>query len=95
LLIGLAAGAEVDLLAFLTSRRFGLAAYGRIYGCQLALFSLGAGLAPILMGAAHDRFGSYGGALNIDAVVILIGAVLVGTLRRGGAPVDALRTSAA
>jgi predicted MFS family arabinose efflux permease len=84
LLIGLAAGAEVDLLAYLVSRRFGLRHYGQIYGWQLSAFLLGAGVAPILMGAAHDRFGSYGVALNVDAVVILLGALGVGSLHRGG-----------
>jgi predicted MFS family arabinose efflux permease len=84
LLIGLAAGAEVDLLAYLVSRRFGMRNYGQIYGCQHALFSIGAGIGPVLLGAAHDRMGSYMGALNVDAVMILAGALVIGSLRRGG-----------
>ncbi len=84
LLIGLAAGAEVDLLAYLVSRRFGLRHYGRIYGWQLACFLLGAGVFPVVMGAARDRFGSYDMALSIDAVVILLGALGIGSLHRGG-----------
>jgi MFS family permease len=37
LTIGLAAGAEVDLIAFLTSRYFGLKSYGELYGWQLVI----------------------------------------------------------
>jgi MFS family permease len=86
LLIGLAAGAEVDLLAYLVSRRFGLRQYGRIYGWQLSAFLLGAGIAPIAMGAAQDHWGSYHLALMIDAGILVIGAVGIGSLRWGGVP---------
>ena len=69
-----------------SSRRFGLRHYGRIYAWQLSAFLLAAGVAPVLMGAARDRFGSYETALTIDAVVILLGALAIGSLRRGGQP---------
>ncbi len=82
LLVGLAAGAEVDLLAYLTSRYYGLRAYGQIYGWQLAFFSLGAGIGPIVMGAAQDRAGSYDPALYACAAAMVVGALLLGTLGR-------------
>jgi MFS family permease len=88
LLIGLAAGAEVDLLAYLVSRRFGLRNYGRIYSWQLSAFLLGAGIAPIAMGAAQDHWGSYHLALMIDAVILVIGAVGIGSLKWGGVPAE-------
>jgi MFS family permease len=81
-LLGLAAGAEVDLLAYLTSRYYGLKAYGEIYGWQLSFFSLGAGVGPILMGAAHDRLGDYQTGLYVVASLILAGALLIGSLGR-------------
>jgi predicted MFS family arabinose efflux permease len=80
LLIGLAAGAEVDFLAYLVSRRFGLSHYGRIYAWQLAAFLFGAALSPTLMGAAHDASGSYQTALGVDAGLILVGALMIATL---------------
>ena len=80
LLLGLAAGAEVDLLAYLTSRYYGLRAYGQIYGWQLSFFSLGAGIGPILMGAIQDRTGSYDPALYGCVGLLVAGAVLMGTL---------------
>lgn len=82
LLVGLAAGAEVDLLAYLTARYYGLRAYGQIYGWQLAFFSLGAGVGPIVVGAMQDRAGSYDPALYGCAAAMVVGAVLLGTLGR-------------
>lgn len=84
LLIGLAAGAEVDLLSYLVSRRFGLAQYGRIYGWQLTAFLLAAGIAPIAMGAAQDRWGSYQIAILVDAAILVVGALGIGSLVRDG-----------
>ena len=43
LLIGLAAGAELDVIAFLTSRYFGMRSFGEIYGVQLMFFAVGSG----------------------------------------------------
>lgn len=83
LMVGLAAGAEVDLLAYLVSGRFGMHYYGRIYGWQLSAFLLGAGIAPIVMGAARDRYGSYDAALYADAVVMVIGAIGIASLHGG------------
>lgn len=82
LAIGLAAGAEVDLLAYLTARYFGLAAYGEIYGWQLSAFSLGAGLGPLLLGAARDHWGAYAPGLTICAGLIVVGAALIAALGR-------------
>jgi MFS family permease len=82
MIVGLAAGAELDLLAFLTSRYFGLAHYGAIYGGQYVFFSVGAGLAPVAFGRAYDVFGNYENVLIIVAVMSVIGAGLMLTLGR-------------
>ncbi|CAN5477661.1 MFS transporter [soil metagenome] len=81
-LLGLAAGAEVDLLSYLISRYFGLRSYGAIYGTALSLFGLGAGLGPILTGLAFDSFGSYDPALLAGIFAFLAGAGLIGMLGR-------------
>ena len=44
-LLGVAAGVEYDLLAYLVSRYFGVRSYARIYGALYALFC-GAGFGP-------------------------------------------------
>lgn len=80
--IGLAAAAEVDLVAYLTSRFLGMRAYGRIYGTQLSAFYLGAGLGPFGAGLAYDHFHSYLPTLDIAAGSLLFGALVLGTLGR-------------
>ena len=57
--IGLAAGAELDLLAYLTSKYFGPRHYPAIFGGIFAVFSVGAGIAPPLMGEAATALGGY------------------------------------
>ena len=78
--LGFAAAAEVDLVAFLVSRYFGLKAYGRIYGSQLTAFYAGAAIGPALMGIAYDRFGGYTHGLFVVAGVLMAGAIVIGTL---------------
>jgi MFS family permease len=58
-LLGLGIGAEGDIMAYLTSRYFGMAHYGVIYGCILAFFTLGSGAGPWLMAHAYDGWHSY------------------------------------
>lgn len=81
-LIGLAAGAEVDLVAYLASRYFGLRAYGEIYGWQLGFFALGAGLGPMGVGRLYDATGSYTAGLIACAIGFGVGAALIGMLGR-------------
>lgn len=78
--IGLAAGAELDLLAFLTSRYFGLRHYGKLYGALYVFFSIGAGLAPVSFGYVFDYFDSYGPILLTVASMSVVGAGLMLTL---------------
>jgi cyanate permease len=58
-LIGLAQGAEFDLMAYTVSRYFGLRAFGEIYGYTFAAFALGGVIGPLLMGVGFDATGSY------------------------------------
>lgn len=78
--LGLAAAAEVDLVAFLTSRFFGMKAYGKIYGWQLTAFYLGAAIGPFAAGRAYDHFQSYVPTLYFAAGALLFGAIVTGTL---------------
>lgn len=74
-LLGLAAGAEIDLLAYLTARYFGQLAYGAIYGWQYSVFALGYGLSPFLVGRMRDHFGSYDLALLASAGLMVVAAL--------------------
>ncbi len=79
-LIGLGAGAEVDLLALLTSRYFGLRRYGSIYAMTFVFFSVSAGLAPTAFGLVYDGSGNYSLALRFAAAGCALGAIAMLTL---------------
>lgn len=81
MLIGLAAGAEVDLIAYLCSRQFGARSFGAIYGWQYSVFTLGYGLSPFLVGLMRDSLGNYDLALVVSAVAIVSAGVLAPFLR--------------
>ena len=57
--LGFGLGAEVDVIGFMVSRYFGLRSYGEIYGCLFAIFTVGTGLGPVLMGLSFDETRSY------------------------------------
>jgi MFS family permease len=91
IMIGFAAGSEVDLLPYLTARYFGLKSYGRIYGWQFVMFYSGVGVGPVSFGWVFDRFGSYTLALLWGMPALAIGALAIASLGRAS-PMD--RTSA-
>ena len=75
-LIGLAAGAELDLLAYLTSKFFGPAHYPTVFGAIFAFFAVGAGAAPPIYGAAAQAAGSYTSILQISVGLLVLCIVL-------------------
>ena len=58
-LLGLAQGAEFDLMAYLISRYFGLKQFAEIYSFVFSAFTLGGAIGPPLMGFAFEATGSY------------------------------------
>ncbi|MGH8595815.1 MAG: MFS transporter [Gammaproteobacteria bacterium] len=81
-LIGFALGAEVDLLAFLTSRYFGLRYYGILYATVYAAFWIGIACGPALAGRLYDRYQNYEIALWWIVALLGFGAVAAMTLPR-------------
>lgn len=81
-MIGIAAGVEYDLMAFLVARYFGMKSYGAIYGAQYGFFALGAGLAPVVFGRAFDNTGNYNSVLLLSAVFLIVGAASLLALGR-------------
>lgn len=80
ILVGLGLGAEVDLIAFLQSRYLGLKAFGEIYGYLFAIFMLGSGLGPFLMGQSFKLLHSYDPALMVMATGLVLACVLMARL---------------
>lgn len=72
ILIGLAAGAELDLLAFLTSKYFGTAHYASIFGVILAFFTFGGGIGPPIFGAMAQAYDGYSVILSISVALLAI-----------------------
>lgn len=85
-MIGLAAGAELDLLAYLTGRFFGPDHYPEIFGAIIAFFTVGAGIAPPLFGAVAQATGGY--ATMLLAAVVMLVASIVMFLALGRYPED-------
>jgi hypothetical protein len=77
LLVGLGLGAEVDIIAYLTSRYFGLHSFGEIYGYLFAVFALAGALGPVLMAAGFDRTGSYNAPVIFFFFATITGVILM------------------
>lgn len=74
MLIGVAAGTELDLLGFLVARYFGLDDFARIYGRLFVFVAVAAGTAPLLFGMIRDGAGSYAIAFVAAAIFLVVGA---------------------
>jgi MFS family permease len=85
---GLGIGAEIDLMAFFTSRYFGLRDYAKLYGTMFGIFALGVGVGPALSGASFDRFQSYTPAFVIFEIMLAVSCLIF--LRLGPYPFPAL-----
>jgi len=89
-LLGFAAGAESDVIAFLAARYFGLRYYGRIYGALYMPFGIGSAISPILYGRVRDVTGSYDPMLGAAIVMFAAGGALLLTLGRYPRPEAAM-----
>jgi MFS family permease len=76
-LIGLGFGAEGDIVAYMTSRYFGLRSFGEIAGYTYAAFVLAGGLGPLLMGIGFDSTGSYTLPLVVFLIAVVVAVVLM------------------
>lgn len=83
--IGLGVGAEVDVVAYLTSRYFGLKHYGVLFGLMMGLYGLGVGVGAALAGRVFDITGSYNPMLVVLGAGCTLAVFLVATLGRPGA----------
>ena len=79
-LVGVAAGAEFDILAYLVSRYFGLRSYAKVFGTVSGTVALGSGMSPLLFGPLIDGAGNYDSLLFICIGLAAVGASLFLTL---------------
>lgn len=81
-LVGLASGAELDLLAYLTARYFGRAHFARIYGMLYFGVAAAAGAGPVAFAAVYETHGGEQTSFLIAAVFFVLGAVSLPFLGR-------------
>lgn len=90
-LIGLAQGAEIDIVAYLTARYFGMRHYSTIYGSTVMVMVLMSVVGQVGFGVLHDRYGDYRYAL-LSAVAALglsiVCYLLLGPYPRAAASAD-------
>jgi MFS family permease len=87
-LLGIAAGTEIDMLGYLSSRYFGLRHFGQLYGYIFAVFSAGAALGPYVLGVCFDRFHSYNDALFGYVGLLVLASGLIVSLGAYVFPVE-------
>ena len=90
-ILGMAAGVEYDLMAYLVSRYFGLLHYAAIYGALYGFFALGAGIGPAVFGAYYESDGNYDRILLVSSALFVVGAVpllLLGKYRDYDEPIE-------
>ncbi|MBV1918053.1 MAG: MFS transporter [Sphingomonadaceae bacterium] len=76
MILGLALGAELDLLAYITSRYFDLNYFGTLFGTIGGFVSLAGGAGPLILNLVYDMTGSYVPAL-LAAIPICLAAALL------------------
>lgn len=81
LLLGGSLGAEVDMLAYLISRYFGLTAFSQIFSVMFSAVMVAMGVAPLVFGLVFDRTGSYSAILALGGPICIAAIGLVLLLR--------------
>ncbi|MHA3791222.1 MFS transporter [Sphingomonas sp. YL-JM2C] len=96
-LLGIAAGAEVDVIAFLTARYFGLRCYGAIYGLFFAVYQIGISISPVALSRVSDVRGNYAPAFPLLFGLCVLSILLfyaLDFLERGSAGKSAMAEEA-
>jgi len=80
LFMGLGQGAEIAFAAYLTSRYFGLRAYGSIYSVLYAASNIGIGIGLMTMGLVHDHVGTYRPMAYVFGAALLVATLCIALL---------------
>ncbi|KEQ53197.1 MFS transporter [Sphingobium chlorophenolicum] len=67
LLIGLGLGAEIDVVAYMVARYFGIRSFSTIYGMTVFFIAFASAVGASMLGVAFDRHGNYDAALLVIA----------------------------
>lgn len=80
IIFGLTLGAEVDVIAYLAAKYFGLKNFGALYGAMVMALSMGTAFGPLGAGALYDHYQSYDQFLMLTALLMGISAVALMSL---------------
>ncbi len=80
-IIGVQQGAELDIFAYFTSHRFGLARYGTIYGALAGFGWIGNVGGMVGMGQLYDHYGNYMPAQIMGIIALILSALLILAVR--------------
>lgn len=78
--LGVASGAEIDILAFGIRRYFGQKAYGTISGVIISLFTLGSVFGPMFHAISFDKAGNYELSMYLCAAFAVVAAAVMLTV---------------
>lgn len=88
LMLGLTLGTEVDCIAYILARIFGLRRYATAIAVLAGAMSFGSGVGPLVGAFINDGFGSYNWFLIIEMVIFISGAAMIWSVgNRAYAPV--------
>lgn len=82
LLIGVAMGSEVDVVAYMSSRYFGLRRYGLVFAILISTYGFAVGTSSWGAGKAFDAAGSYDGVLIALIAGVALAVALMISLGR-------------
>ena len=82
LILGLSLGAELDCVAYLTTRHFGMKAFGTIFGVISGILAFATGLGPFLVNLGYDLTGGYTITLQAYVPLSLLASALFFSLGR-------------
>jgi MFS family permease len=91
-IFGLTVGSEVDVIAYLAAKHFGLKHFGALYGVLQTALALGTAFGPLAAGAVFDRYTSYAPFLILTTVLMAISAIALFSL--GPPPLKAVAAGA-
>jgi MFS family permease len=78
--LGLTVGSEVDVIAYLAAKHFGLKNFGALYGALVMALALGIACGPLAAGAVFDHYGSYEPFLMLAIVLMALSALALFSL---------------
>lgn len=76
-LVGVAAGAELDVLAYLTSRYFGLRRFSSIYGVLYAFVAIAGASGPVLFAWLQEYTASYDDCFLLTSAMLAAGGMMM------------------